>query len=105
MILSGEKKEEYRELTDYWKTRMKNIRKDGAKTVTFSNGYAKDRDQFVAEINYIAIRTGLPVWGAEKDKVYFVIHLGKILTDKISNTIKRKERRYGKTGNNLRNSR
>ena len=79
MILSGEKKEEYRELTDYWKTRMKNVRINGVDTITFSNGYAKDRPQMVVELKYISIRAGLKEWGAEPGKKYFVIHLGKIL--------------------------
>jgi len=79
MIQSGEKKEEYRELTDYWKTRMNNVKKECVGTITFSNGYAKDRRQIVVELLYISIRKGLLEWGAEKDKVYFVIHLGRIL--------------------------
>ena len=79
MILSGEKKEEYRELSDYWKIRMKNVRTKNIQTITFSNGYAKNRRQFVIELLYISIRTGIIEWGAENDKVYFVIHLGKLL--------------------------
>ena len=77
MIRSGEKKEEYREMSDYWKTRMRNVRKHGVKTITFSNGYAKDRDQFVIDLKYISIRTGLKEWGAEPGEVYFVLHLGE----------------------------
>lgn len=79
MILSREKKEEYRAMTDYWKTRMKNVRKNNIETITFSNGYNKDRDQFIIKLEYISIRTGLEEWGAEKGKSYFVLHLGEIL--------------------------
>ena len=80
MILSGEKKEEYRELSDYWKKRMTNVKRQNIKTITFSNGYAKDRRQMVVNLEYISIRNGLAEWGAEKDKVYFVLHLGKVIS-------------------------
>ena len=79
MILSGEKKEEYREITEYWKKRLTNVKKQNIKTVTFSNGYAKDRRQFKIEISYITARTGLPEWGAENHKAYIVIHLGRVI--------------------------
>ena len=50
-------------------------------TVTFSNGYAKNRDQFVIELKTIEINTGEMVWGAELDRKYFVLKLGKIIND------------------------
>ena len=78
MILSGEKKEEYRDMTNYWKTRMNTVMGNGVETITFSNGYKKDRPQFVIELLYISIRTGLIDWGAEKGKLYFVLHLGDV---------------------------
>ena len=78
MVLSGEKKEEYRELTEYWKVRMANAKQRDAKTVTFSNGYAKNRRQMVVELQYIAIRQGITEWGAVKGTVYFVLHLGNV---------------------------
>ena len=80
MILSGEKKEEYRELSDYWKKRMMKVKTNSVRTITFSNGYAKNRRQFVIKIRYITIRAGITEWGAEKDKVCFVLHLGKIIS-------------------------
>lgn len=79
MVASGKKKEEYRELSDYWKTRMKNVKINGVDTITFSNGYAKNRPQIVVELLYISIRPGLVEWGAVKGENYFVLHLGKIL--------------------------
>jgi hypothetical protein len=83
MILLGKKKEEYRELTEYWKRRMVKVKANNIKTITFSNGYAKDRQQFKIELLYISVREGLPIWGAEKDKVYFVLHLGKLITKQL----------------------
>ena len=56
---------------------LPNITKD-YKTITFSNGYAKDRDQFVIELKGIEIKEGNPDWGAEAGKKYFVLHLGHV---------------------------
>ena len=58
MILSGQKKQEYRELSDYWKKRFEKmfpLEWNGEtyfpimETIIFSNGYAKDRRQFEIE--------------------------------------------------------
>jgi hypothetical protein len=49
-------------------------------TITFSNGYAKDRDQFIIECKGIEVRQGNPDWGAEDGTNYFVIKLGKVIT-------------------------
>ena len=112
MILSGEKKEEYREIKGYWANKLlisypdrkklnsklwNNILrsdKDNYKwltknfkdvwypinfdSITFSNGYSKDRDQFEIELLGIEIKEGNPEWGAEKGVKYFVLKLGKL---------------------------
>ena len=85
MILSGEKKEEYRVISSYWLNRigkpLEPIDKYQFKefdSITFSNGYAKDRNQFKAELLDIKIGTGKQEWGAEKHKQYFVLVLGEI---------------------------
>jgi len=94
MIESGEKKEEYRELKDYWATRilkeypiawrfnmdmcieLNDFRPFEGKTfggwdiVQFSYGYTKRTMQF--EVDKIEINTGNPEWGAEEGKKYFV---------------------------------
>ncbi len=46
-------------------------------TVTFSNGYAKDRDQFVIKLNGIKVNSGLTKWGAEPFTSYIILKLGK----------------------------
>lgn len=79
MILAGIKMEEYRNLTDYWQIRLKNACERDIKTITFSNGYAKDRKQFVIGSWYIKIENGEVEWGAVRDKDYFVIVLGEII--------------------------
>ena len=48
-------------------------------TITFSNGYAKDRPQFEIEFKGIKIGEGNPDWGAEPGKKYFVLKLGNII--------------------------
>ena len=95
MILSGEKKEEYREFKKYWIDRLtidKSYLQIGSSKdpnylinekpfshVIFSNGYSKNRDQFVIELISIEIKEGKPEWGAEKGKKCFVLKLGEII--------------------------
>lgn len=75
MIASGEKKEEYRDLTKYW---TKRILKDYPwLMVTFYLGYAKDRPSMTFTIASITVGEGKPEWGAESWKRYFVIKLGE----------------------------
>ncbi len=49
-------------------------------TITFSNGYSRDRPQFEIEFKGIEIREGNSKWGAEPGKKYFVLKLGEILS-------------------------
>lgn len=114
MILSGEKTEEYRDLTQYFtkkffgekgnlnadlflsnllekrileypffiidfeKTSKDWHLKPAFDTIIFSNGYAKNRPQFSASLEYMRIGNGKEQWGAEKEINYFVLVLGKI---------------------------
>ena len=100
MIFLGIKKEEYRALTPYWDKRLCNIGSVNRSlnlifngklpentfkewdTITFSNGYSRDRPQFEIEFKGIEIREGNPEWGAEPGKKYFVLKLGDILNDR-----------------------
>lgn len=95
MILSGYKKEEYRELKDYWCNRFclrnwqsfeieifehaLNWDKLQFKTITFKNGYGSDKPQFVIEFKGVKIAKGKTHWGAEPHETYFVFKLGDIL--------------------------
>lgn len=86
MILSGEKKEEYRKIKAYYAKRFWNLWSgcnilkpvDGLREIRFRNGYAKDSPSFVAWCT-LAIGTGKEEWGAEKDKEYFVLTIHRIL--------------------------
>ncbi len=87
MILSGEKKEEYREIKPYYLSRLKNefdmypysIIPVGTdeRMVMFRNGYRKDSPAFIADCT-LDIKAGKEEWGAERDTEYFVLTIKKI---------------------------
>ena len=107
MILSGVKKEEYRDFKEYWLKRFLYhiqgndigcfiyyedykgviskllsigiIKWKHFDTIIFSSGYAKDRKQFEIELNHIRVGEGNEEWGAKKGTNYFALSLGKIL--------------------------
>lgn len=102
MILSGEKKEEYREIKPYWERRFcpsyvnwstGRYPKSSIYTRTFyieclcrkvdiirfTNGYSKNSPTFDIECKGITTGTGISEWGAKKDNVYFIIKLGDII--------------------------
>lgn len=104
MILSGEKKEEYREIKEYYETRFQNlfgaltiypssifsnrskyellqgeevpeeIRKDRVQEIIFRNGYSKNSKAIKARCR-LWIGKGRPKWGAELDKQYYVLEI------------------------------
>lgn len=99
MIESGEKTEEYREITQYWIIRLLTdfspdptqnpIRLNGGsyKAIEFDqvqlfNGcYFSERlDNFKIECKGISVGTGRHEWGAASGANYFVIKLGKKYT-------------------------
>jgi hypothetical protein len=87
MILSGEKKEEYREIKPYYMSRFKNVFTmlpysyipEGLdkKEICFRNGYGKNRPEFIAECS-LDIKTGKEEWGAEPGKEYYVLTIHQI---------------------------
>lgn len=97
MILSGEKKEEYREIKPFWFRRLygkRPIMKDTIVSqdfigmefinypiVSFKNGYSKNAPTIIIECN--GIKIGKPISGLCEegwmDKNLFVISLGKII--------------------------
>ena len=104
MILSGEKKEEYREIKEYYETRYQNlfgaitiypssifshrskyellqgeavpeeIRKDSVQEIIFRNGYSKDSKAIKARCR-LRIGEGKSEWGAEPDKQYYILEI------------------------------
>ena len=91
MILSGEKKEEYRKRCPYYGDRFyKYLRtyKDAASgkwkklpiVVRFRNGYAASSPSFVA-VCTVDIGEGRPEWGAEPGKSYYRLHIDTIVPE------------------------
>ena len=83
MILSGEKKEEYRSISPYYKSRFEHLWRGsliGGKAkrkIRFRNGYSKRSPSFVATVT-IQEGTGKPEWGAEAGKAYFILEIHAI---------------------------
>lgn len=88
MILSGEKKEEYREETPYWKARLitknegtfpKGFEPTGKyDALEFINGYGKKAPRIFAEPNGLRHAWGREKWGAPDYRAY-CIGIGKII--------------------------
>jgi len=85
MIYAGYKDEEYRKISPYWsKIFSDKIKIRGRHyiphdiIICFSNGYSKNRDQFLANCIGLDIREGRPEWGAIPGEKYFCLHIGKI---------------------------
>lgn len=93
MIVSGEKREEYRGVTDYWMIRLAGIKGCGTSYnftllcnkgnkcreydfVVFRNGYSKTSPQAMFECKGITVGQGKKKWGAPDHRV-FIISLGK----------------------------
>lgn len=94
MILSGEKKEEYREIKPYWTTRIENafrvavvnndriipweiLNRSGRKPeqkIRLRCGYQRKSHSAVARVN-LKIGTGRPEWGAEPGKLYYIFEI------------------------------
>lgn len=101
MLLSGEKKQEYREIKPYYTSRFQKIlspslpRKDDSESlqwmeacragqyakapfkVLFRNGYSAASPSFVADV-CLSIGSGKESWGAEAGKDYYILEVQKI---------------------------
>lgn len=94
MIASGEKKEEYREIKEYWQSRLCNYdivsRNNSASyrdyygykyfdAVCFHNGYSKTAPTITLKFNGIEQGKAKPEWSDNWQGDVFVIKLGEIL--------------------------
>ena len=89
MIASGEKKEEYRDITPHYFARLvdryeTNLRRnfsdyvyENFDAVTFINGYQPKSPRLTVKFLGISRSEGKTEWGAEPGKKYFVIKLGE----------------------------
>jgi hypothetical protein len=82
MIVSGEKKDEYRAIKEYWIKRLANedrIKPQKYDLVHFRNGYAPTSPSVTLQFKGIRIGIGKKKWGAPAHPV-FIIKLGKIVS-------------------------
>ena len=99
MIVSGEKKEEYREVKPYYRTRFYNAVKEVLDKETFAqkvtaivlydntvmldvifrNGYSKNSPQIKCKCIFKGKGQGKEEWGAELGKIYYVLEIIDIL--------------------------
>lgn len=71
MILTGEKKEEYREIKDYWTKRLYGHL---LRYVVFHRGYTDNI--MIFKIDTITAGYGNPYWGAPLTRTVYIIKLG-----------------------------
>jgi hypothetical protein len=92
MILSGEKKEEYRELKMYWANRLmtgfpstfgyiEKLNPDFKEfdIIEFKNGYNKNSPKIWVKCNGIKIGSPKPEWSGDFTNECFIISLGHII--------------------------
>lgn len=85
MIVSGEKQEEYRAASEYWRKRfVSELVRQGKQRgfnglkVRIRAGYQKDADLAELTLSMITTGTGRPEWGAEPGVEYFVLHIKRV---------------------------
>ncbi len=78
LILSGEKKEEYREIKPYYNSRLKHFLNDGLAKVRLKNGYKRD-SPYIDILCVVSIGYGQEKWGAEANKQYYVLKIKEII--------------------------
>ncbi len=121
MIVSGEKREEYRDIKPYYISRFRDISYDKRHLssreflerlkyetnrhkfyICLRNGYSENSPSFVVKCT-LSVGTGKEEWGAEKGKEYFILTIHEIQTPNfINNSIERKD--CGNCGFDLENS-
>ena len=77
MILSGEKEEEYRDITPYYNQRFArylDVEGNTTTTIKLRNGYSKDSPTMICDVK-IDIDVGLESWGAQLDTYYYVLRI------------------------------
>ena len=86
MILSGEKKEEYRELKPYYMHRFNRlwlgslIGFKAKRKIRFRNGYRRNAPSFIA-VCTLDIGEGRPEWGAQRGKDYYILKIVEVMNE------------------------
>lgn len=85
MILSGEKREEYRLIKPHWISRFLEKKTQGFRNyqyIQFTNGYGDHRPHFICKCEGISKGLGRIEWGAPFKKRVFILNLGEIVSQK-----------------------
>lgn len=78
LILSGSKKEEYRNITPRYTAMFKNaIDENGNITVKLRNGYSMSSPYMIVDAKLL-IGYGKPEWGAEENTTYYILSISCI---------------------------
>ena len=94
MILSGAKKEEYREVKPYWNGRLHTESFD---VIKFRNGYKKESPWFIIELLRVQRGLGIVEWGAPEREVVYILSLGKVIESLQRTTARIQNELFGKT--------
>ena len=76
MIARGEKREEYREIKDYWRRRLEGYAYD---VIQFRNGYRTDSPILQVELTQVRRGQGRTEWGAPAGQEVYILELGRIV--------------------------
>lgn len=75
MILSGVKKEEYRNITQFYKTRFENAKDENNQFwCVLRNGYSSNSPSITVHVE-LSVGCGHTEWGAEPDTTYYVLSI------------------------------
>ena len=83
MILSGEKKEEYREIKPYYNSRLPwyfEYSQSVERQVIFINGYSRNSPKIKCKC-VLLIGYGKPEWGAEEGKEYYILKIIEVINN------------------------
>lgn len=75
MIASGEKKEEYRDVKQYYRTRL--VKLDYPCKIRFRAGYSKKSPLMECTIKSLSLGLGIIKWGAEPETQYFILAISE----------------------------
>lgn len=81
MIASGEKKEEYREISPFYTARFELASYDMPFTIRFRNGYTKHSPYIDCKVR-IYVGPGKEEWGASQFVLYYILEILEVVTVK-----------------------
>jgi len=89
LIISGEKREEYRVIKPFWRTRLEDppeaplvFNPKEFDVIKFVNGYGNDKPTMLVECKGIKLGDSRPEWCGGVEGFFYVLELGEILETK-----------------------